>query len=145
MSHSLLPYATTLYSSPWIFPPLAFYGADVLLRLLHYQIKDDTLTAQDAHMTLVHKCLVLFVQMLTSLSTAPCSQLRRWLARRSVCQIACFLLQSSVGVTCTHYSLRPTFSFMPFLSGTSCCPDHRRLNPGVEYLHPEGTRTFTDR
>ncbi|KAG1809121.1 iron reductase [Suillus subaureus] len=48
----------TLYASPWIFPPLAFYGADVLLRLFRYRIKDATLTAQDAHMTLirVHNC-----------------------------------------------------------------------------------------
>ncbi|OJA18204.1 hypothetical protein AZE42_08880 [Rhizopogon vesiculosus] len=48
----------TMYASPWIFPPLAFYGADVLMRLLRYRIKDATLTAQDAHMTLirVHSC-----------------------------------------------------------------------------------------
>lgn len=48
----------TIYASPWIFPPLAFYGADVLLRLFRYRIKDATLTAQDAHMTLirVHNC-----------------------------------------------------------------------------------------
>ncbi|KAG1830120.1 iron reductase [Suillus variegatus] len=48
----------TMYASPWIFPPLAFYGADVLLRLFRYRIKDATLTAQDAHMTLirVHNC-----------------------------------------------------------------------------------------
>ncbi|KAG1827895.1 hypothetical protein EV424DRAFT_1554993 [Suillus variegatus] len=48
----------TLYASPWIFPHLAFYGADVLLRLFRYRIKDATLTAQDAHMTFisVHNC-----------------------------------------------------------------------------------------
>ncbi|KAJ8586863.1 hypothetical protein M405DRAFT_336481 [Rhizopogon salebrosus TDB-379] len=48
----------TIYASPWIFPPLAFYGADVLSRLLRYRIKDATLTAQDAQMTLirVHNC-----------------------------------------------------------------------------------------
>ncbi|KAG1773263.1 iron reductase [Suillus placidus] len=48
----------TIYASPWIFPPLAFYGADVLLRLFRYRIKDATLTAPDAHMTLirVHNC-----------------------------------------------------------------------------------------
>jgi len=45
----------TIYSSPWIFPPLAFYGADVLLRLFRYRIKDATLTAQDADMTLVQQ------------------------------------------------------------------------------------------
>ncbi|KAG1729971.1 iron reductase [Suillus paluster] len=48
----------TIYASPWIFPPLALYGADVLLRLLRYRIKDATLTAQDDQMTLirVHNC-----------------------------------------------------------------------------------------
>ncbi|KAG1788976.1 uncharacterized protein HD556DRAFT_1495891 [Suillus plorans] len=48
----------TLYASPWIFPPLAFYGADILLRLFRYRIKDATLTAQDVHMSLirVHNC-----------------------------------------------------------------------------------------
>ncbi|KAG2040872.1 iron reductase [Suillus americanus] len=48
----------TIYASPWIFPPLAFYGADVLLRLFRYRIKDATLTAPDTHMTLirVHNC-----------------------------------------------------------------------------------------
>lgn len=48
----------TIYASPWIFPPLAFYGADALFRLFRYRIKDATLTAQDAHMTLirVHNC-----------------------------------------------------------------------------------------
>ncbi|KAG1790403.1 uncharacterized protein HD556DRAFT_1242280, partial [Suillus plorans] len=48
----------TSYASPWIFPPLAFYGADVLLRLFRYRIKDAILTRQDIHMTLirVHNC-----------------------------------------------------------------------------------------
>ncbi|KAG1788959.1 iron reductase [Suillus plorans] len=51
-------YYYTLYALLWIFPPFAFYGADVLLRLFRYQIKDATLTAQDTHMTLirVHNC-----------------------------------------------------------------------------------------
>lgn len=99
--HSVLTYVAffvticyhTIYASPWIFPPLAFYGADVLLRLFRYRIKDATLTAQDAHMTLVHECFATFVKTLTSLPTDPRSQLRRWLAARSACQIACFLLQ----------------------------------------------------
>ncbi|KAF9219855.1 iron reductase, partial [Gyrodon lividus] len=43
----------TMYASPWIFPPLAFYGADMLLRMLRYRFKDATLTAQDKFMTLV--------------------------------------------------------------------------------------------
>ena len=43
----------TIYASPWIFPPLAFYGADVLLRLFRYRIKDATLMVVDKQMTVV--------------------------------------------------------------------------------------------
>lgn len=43
----------TIYASPWIFPPLAFYGADLLLRLFRYRIKDATLTQIDKQMTIV--------------------------------------------------------------------------------------------
>ena len=43
----------TIYASPWIFPPLAFYGADVLLRMFRYRIKDATLTPIDNQMTIV--------------------------------------------------------------------------------------------
>ncbi|KAG2099236.1 iron reductase [Suillus discolor] len=48
----------TPYASPWIFPPLAFYGADILLRLFRYRIKAATLTTQDTRMTMirVHNC-----------------------------------------------------------------------------------------
>ncbi len=43
----------TIYASPWIFPPLAFYGFDMLLRLFRYRIKDATLVPIDNNMTLV--------------------------------------------------------------------------------------------
>ncbi|KAK7027523.1 ferric-chelate reductase Frp1 [Paramarasmius palmivorus] len=43
----------TIYAPPWIFPPLAFYGLDMLLRLFKYRIKDATLTAIDNQMTLI--------------------------------------------------------------------------------------------
>ncbi|TFK50651.1 iron reductase [Heliocybe sulcata] len=48
----------TIYASPWIFPPLAFYGLDILLRLLRYRIKDATLVPVSNSMTLinVHNC-----------------------------------------------------------------------------------------
>ncbi|KAH9926638.1 iron reductase [Epithele typhae] len=44
----------TTYASPWIFPPLAFYGFDMLLRLFRYRIKDATLVPVDRNMTLIH-------------------------------------------------------------------------------------------
>ncbi|KAH7882662.1 iron reductase [Phlebopus sp. FC_14] len=43
----------TMYASPWIFPPLAFYGADMLMRMLRYRIKDATLVAQDKFLTTI--------------------------------------------------------------------------------------------
>ncbi|KAI0049071.1 iron reductase [Auriscalpium vulgare] len=48
----------TVYAAPWIYPPLAFYGLDFLMRLLRMRIKDASLTAVDREMTLirVHDC-----------------------------------------------------------------------------------------
>lgn len=43
----------TPYAKPWIYPPLAFYGFDLLLRLLRFRLKDATFTAVDRQMTLV--------------------------------------------------------------------------------------------
>lgn len=43
----------TIYAAPWIFPPLAFYGLDILLRMFKYRIKDASLVAIDQQMTLV--------------------------------------------------------------------------------------------
>ncbi|KAH9943638.1 iron reductase [Amylocystis lapponica] len=44
----------TTYASPWIFPPLALYGADLLLRMFRYRIKDATLVPVGGEMTLIH-------------------------------------------------------------------------------------------
>lgn len=43
----------TIYASPWIFPPLAFYGFDILLRLFRYRIKDAELIPVGNQMTIV--------------------------------------------------------------------------------------------
>ncbi|KAG6331587.1 hypothetical protein ID866_7502 [Astraeus odoratus] len=43
----------TLYAQPWIFPPLAFFALDVLLRFLRYRIKDAQLIAPDGAMTVI--------------------------------------------------------------------------------------------
>jgi len=59
----------TIYASPWIFPPLAFYGADLLLRLFRYRIKDATLTPIDKQMTIVRLSTVF--SSLVSLLTRP--------------------------------------------------------------------------
>ncbi|KAI5117821.1 hypothetical protein M0805_004951 [Coniferiporia weirii] len=43
----------TIYAVPYIFPPLAFYGLDLLLRLFRFRVKDATLIAPDNQMTIV--------------------------------------------------------------------------------------------
>ncbi|KAI0085510.1 iron reductase [Irpex rosettiformis] len=44
----------TTYATPWIYPPLAFYGFDLLMRMFRYTIKDATLVPVDNQMTLIH-------------------------------------------------------------------------------------------
>lgn len=43
----------TPYSTPWIYPPLAFYGFDLVMRMLRYRVKDAVLIAPDDQMTIV--------------------------------------------------------------------------------------------
>ncbi|KAF9072860.1 ferric reductase like transmembrane component-domain-containing protein [Rhodocollybia butyracea] len=43
----------SIYAIPWIFPPVAFYAADLLMRMLRVRIKDATLTSVDHGMTLI--------------------------------------------------------------------------------------------
>jgi len=43
----------TLYARPWIYPPLAFYGLDFLIRLFRFRIKDASLTSVK-DMTIIH-------------------------------------------------------------------------------------------
>ena len=43
----------TIYAAPWIFPPLGFYGLDILMRMLRHRIKDAVLVPVGNQMTLV--------------------------------------------------------------------------------------------
>ncbi|QRW05028.1 nucleoporin-interacting protein NIC96 [Ceratobasidium sp. AG-Ba] len=43
----------TPYAQPWIFPPIAFWGLDLVLRLSRFRFKDAYLTPVDQQMTLV--------------------------------------------------------------------------------------------
>ncbi|KAG9128299.1 hypothetical protein FRC07_001234 [Ceratobasidium sp. 392] len=43
----------TPYAEPWIYPPIAFWGFDILLRLVRFRLKDAYLTAVDQQMTLI--------------------------------------------------------------------------------------------
>ena len=43
----------TLYARPWIYPPLAFYGLDLLMRMVKSRIDEAVLVPVDKQMTLV--------------------------------------------------------------------------------------------
>jgi ferric-chelate reductase len=43
----------TPYAEPWIYPPIAFWGLDLVLRLVRFRFKDAYLTAVDQQMTFV--------------------------------------------------------------------------------------------
>ncbi|KAE9391414.1 hypothetical protein BT96DRAFT_967598 [Gymnopus androsaceus JB14] len=43
----------SIYAIPWIFPPLAFYAADIFMRMIRVRIKDAGLTAVDSNMTVI--------------------------------------------------------------------------------------------
>lgn len=43
----------TSYAAPWIFPPLAFYAFDLVMRLFRFRLKQGTVTAIDNQMTMV--------------------------------------------------------------------------------------------
>ncbi|CAE6412014.1 unnamed protein product [Rhizoctonia solani] len=43
----------TPYAVPWIYPPIAFWGLDLLLRLVRFRIKDAYMTAVDQQMTII--------------------------------------------------------------------------------------------
>jgi hypothetical protein len=42
----------TPFARPWIYPPLAFYGLDLLMRLFRFRVKDASLTPME-DMTIV--------------------------------------------------------------------------------------------
>ncbi|KAK2459811.1 hypothetical protein APHAL10511_008132 [Amanita phalloides] len=44
----------TMYALPWIFPPLAFFGLDLLMRMIRIRLEDAFLVPVDKQMTLVH-------------------------------------------------------------------------------------------
>jgi ferric-chelate reductase len=44
----------TPFASPWIYPPLTFYGLDLFLRLLRFRFKLATLSASDTQLTHIH-------------------------------------------------------------------------------------------
>jgi ferric-chelate reductase len=61
----------TPYSAPWIYPPVALYGADLLMRLIRFRIKDATLVAPDSQMTLVRRVFFNFKHSYSLLRSDP--------------------------------------------------------------------------
>ncbi|KAG8773150.1 hypothetical protein FRC12_002697 [Ceratobasidium sp. 428] len=43
----------TPYAEPWIFPPITFWGLDLVIRLVRFRLKDAYLTSVDQQMTLI--------------------------------------------------------------------------------------------
>lgn len=104
----------TIYASPWIFPPLAFYGLDILLRLFRYRIKDASLTAVDQNMTIVRILLFPSIsQTEVSLASDQYPRLRRRLASRPTRPPPCLLLQPDLRISPTYHSKRTPFILMP--------------------------------
>ncbi|KAJ7041407.1 hypothetical protein C8F04DRAFT_1391200 [Mycena alexandri] len=44
----------TIYATPWIFPPLAFYGADLLFRVFRWRVVVGHVEAKDGGISLIH-------------------------------------------------------------------------------------------
>ncbi|KAJ7192945.1 hypothetical protein B0H12DRAFT_1039489 [Mycena haematopus] len=44
----------TLYAVPWIFPPIAFYAADVFVRIIRWRVVVGRVEAKDGGMALIH-------------------------------------------------------------------------------------------
>lgn len=57
----------TIYASPWIFPPLAFYGLDILMRMFRVRVKDATLVAVNKQMTIVRSQFFSHLRSITNL------------------------------------------------------------------------------
>lgn len=85
----------TLYAVPWIFPPLAFYGFDLFLRMMRARIKDAVLIPIDNQMTLVSEFSVSNDLTLTCISD-PCTTLRWWLGGWSAYTITHIFLRKDV-------------------------------------------------
>ena len=84
----------TIYASPWIFPPLAFYGADILMRMFKVRIKDALLVPIDNQMTLVSILffLLLSIQLNSSWSLDPYPTLHKWVDGRPTRPSPCLFL-----------------------------------------------------
>lgn len=94
----------TPYAQPWIYPAIAFYGLDMLLRFLRFRFKSATLSATDSQISLV--CLPL------SALVATCSLVYRLqsttvtLAGLPVSTFACafYLAHMSLNRTLSQYA-----------------------------------------
>jgi len=85
----------TIYASPWIFPPLAFYGVDILMRMFKVRIKDALLVPIDKQMTLVSILFSFYpTELIQSLDSYP--TLHKWVDGRPTRPSPCLFLWTDV-------------------------------------------------
>ncbi|EJD05206.1 uncharacterized protein FOMMEDRAFT_145758 [Fomitiporia mediterranea MF3/22] len=113
----------TIYAPPYIYPPLAFYGFDLFLRLVRFRFKDATLVAPDAHMTIVriHDCT-------SGWSAGQHVRLRVFIANRMFESHPLTIMNAPRSITCLDTSMS-----RELLLGARVCGDWTRaLNSYVQ-------------
>lgn len=143
--HSVLGYVAffiticyhTIYASPWIFPPLAFYGLDLLMRMLRYRIKDAVLVPVGKQMTLVclhpisapPSCYFFLFLTETSRRKDPRQRLRLWLDSWPTRSPARLLLRTTRGVPpFDHHDLPAVHDLHQHAHALARCPRDGRLD-----------------
>jgi hypothetical protein len=104
----------TIYAPPLIYPPLAFYGLDMLLRFFRYRIKDATLTPISNQITMVCKHFYVFTCVVSDIVAGEYTLLYRRLDGRSTCSAPCFLWRANLWIPPTHDYNRTSFNIVPF-------------------------------
>ena len=102
----------TIYARPWIYPALAFYALDLLLRLFRYRIKDATLTCV-GNMTIVCSHHLPSECSFNDALADQHRQLRRWLGSGSTHPTPCILRRTCIRVAPAHHCQRACFHFLP--------------------------------
>ncbi len=118
----------TIYATPWIFPPLALYGLDMLLRFFRYRIKDATLAPISNQLTIVCFPLNILFRPHQVSFVDQRAILHRWLDSGPACSTSRFLQWSYIRVSPIHNPYCSQLDLMSFKclltrynSRCSCC------------------------
>lgn len=115
----------TLYAAPYIYPPLAFYGLDLLMRLLRYRVKDASLVPIDQNMTLVRtKTQIHLLSIRANTLLDQHTRLRRRVDSGSTRPSTSLLLRTRIRVPPSHHCERSPRHILPNL--------YRRFDTGSE-------------